>query len=105
MILYHATYKAHLESIIQNGLGFKQNKNWDISEDKVTYFTTNIHCAEAFCECAEDVSPEIYDSGIVILECDSKDINNLELDTNDKTNESFTTTDIICFEKLKVILV
>lgn len=84
MKLYHATYKANLESILELGLGAIQRKNWDISTDGVVCFSTDMDAAISYCETAEDVSDEVYDSGIVCLEIDSEKLNDslLFLDSN-----------------------
>lgn len=74
MKLYHATYKARIESIKQFGLGAKQFKNWNISEDGKVYFAIDPYVAESYCEVAEDVEEDVYNSGIVILEVDSSNL-------------------------------
>lgn len=86
MLLYHGTFRKRLNSIRKTGLGAKQIKNWDISEDKVVYFATDPDVAESFCECAEDVSESVYDSGIVVLAVDSRALNRdkLRIDPNIK---------------------
>ena len=76
MILYHATFRKRLKSIKESGLGTKQMKNWDISENGVVYFAADPYAAESFCECAEDVSESVFDSGIVVLAVDSRELNN-----------------------------
>lgn len=70
-VLYHATFSARLPSIREHGLGARQFKNWEISEDGKLYFATDPYVAESFCEAAEDVENDIYDSGIVVLQVDS----------------------------------
>lgn len=79
MELYHATYKARIPSIKELGLGAKQFKNWDISADGVVYFATDPYVAESFCEVAEDVEEEVYNSGIVILCVDSMELDECSL--------------------------
>ena len=71
MKLFHATYKANLESILEHGLGAVQMKNWDISVDSGVCFADDMYLSISFCETAENVDDEIYESGIVCLEVDS----------------------------------
>ena len=71
MRLYHATYKANLVSIFENGLGAIQRKNWDISTDGGVCFADDMDLAISFCEAAENVDDEVFESGIVCLEIDS----------------------------------
>lgn len=66
-MLYHATYKARIPSIKKLGLGAKQMKNWEDSEDGILYFAIDPYVAESYAEAAEDVAPSVYNSGIVIL--------------------------------------
>ena len=65
--MYHATFRANLASIKQFGLGAKQPKNWEFSQDGVLCFSSNPDIAYSFCECADDVSESKYNSGIVVL--------------------------------------
>lgn len=76
MILYHATFRKRLKSIKEYGLGAKQLKNWDFSETGEVYFTTDPYTAESFCECADNVSESVYESGIVVLAVDSRVLHN-----------------------------
>ena len=71
MKLFHATYWANLESIMEYGLGAVQRKNWEISTDGGVCFADDIELAISFCECAEAVDEEVFESGIVCLEVDS----------------------------------
>lgn len=67
VILYHATFRSRLPSIKKLGLGAKQIKNWEFSEDNVVCLTTDPECAFSFCESAEDVADSVYESGIIVL--------------------------------------
>ena len=67
MWLYHATYKANINSIKKWGLGAIQNKNWNISIKNNICLSPNPEEANSFCECAEDVLEDVYNSGIVVL--------------------------------------
>ena len=71
-ILYHATYRAYLESILTNGLGGVEHKNWDDSTGDVC-LAPDASEAESYAECAPDCGlvPEMVEaSGIVILRID-----------------------------------
>lgn len=84
MKLYHATYGANLESIFRLGLGALQKKNWVFTVDGGVCFADDMDLAISFCETAEDVCDEVYNSGIVCLEVDSEDLDSslLFLDPN-----------------------
>lgn len=71
MKLYHATYRSNLESIFENGLGAIQRKNWDISTVGGVCFADDMDLAISFCEAAENVDDDVFESGIVCLEIDS----------------------------------
>ena len=73
-VLYHATYQAYLPSIIANGLGARQTKNWDASVDGVVCLAETAEQAESFAESAEDASSDVYNSGIVILQVDASNL-------------------------------
>lgn len=66
-LIYHATFSNRLKNIKRFGLGAKQLKNWEFSEDFIVYFAYDAHIAESFAECSEETDDETYDSGIVIL--------------------------------------
>lgn len=72
MILYHATFKRRLPQIIKYGLDSKHAKNWKDCEKGYVYFAQNYDIAYDFCEAAEDVQDDDYDSGIVVLAVDAK---------------------------------
>lgn len=69
-MLYHATYVAYLPSIMKLGLGAVQKKNWCFSKHGTVYLCTDPFMAISFCEAAEEVKNEVYDSGIVLLSID-----------------------------------
>lgn len=74
MILYHATFKSRIPQIIKYGLDSKHAKNWKDCERGYIYFAQDYDIASDFCEAAEDVSDEDYDSGIVVLAVDSSQL-------------------------------
>ena len=75
-VLYHATYQAHLPSIMAYGLGARQLKNWDESVDGVVCLAETAEQAESFAESSNETPSDVYDSGIVILQVD---VSNLAL--------------------------
>lgn len=102
---YHATFNSYLSSIKKYGLGAKQNKNWDISEPGKIYWAWDPDIAISFCESAEDVSDEVYDSGIVVLSISAKELKGVEDDSNIHDylpDEIITSTGIIPFSKLTI---
>ena len=66
-LLYHSTFRSNLPDIKKYGLGAKQRKNWDISQDGVVCFSENSEVAFSYCETAEDVPDWKYNSGIGVL--------------------------------------
>lgn len=67
MIMYHATFGAYLPQILANGIMPGQHKNWTDSSGQHVYLAYDADVAASFCECADEVPDEIYDSGIVVL--------------------------------------
>jgi hypothetical protein len=82
---YHATYRALLPSIKATGLDTREaSLAWEDSKPGIVYLANDPGVAESYAEAAEEVSDEIYDSGIVILKIASKnlDISKLKDDSN-----------------------
>lgn len=71
MKLYHATYQAYLSDIEENGLLPDQQKNWADCASGFVYLANDKDGAISFCETAEDVPGEVFDSGICCFEIDS----------------------------------
>lgn len=108
MILYHATFKSRIPQIIKYGLDSKHAKNWKDCERGYIYFATNYDIAYDFCETAEDVSDEDYDSGIVVLAVDSNQLKREKFtaDPNILDNEDcgcFAYKGTVSAQKLKVV--
>ena len=75
-IFYHATYKALLPSIKKKGLDTRKvDLAWEDSKRGIIYLSNDPNVAEDYTETAENISDEIYDSGIVILKIASKGLN------------------------------
>jgi uncharacterized protein (DUF302 family) len=92
-MLYHATYKALLPSIKKNGLDTRKSAlAWEDSKPGIVYLANDPDVAESYAEAAEEVSDEIYDSGIVVLKILTKGLNlkNLHDDRNVKGGNSDT---------------
>jgi hypothetical protein len=72
-MLYHATYKALLPSIKSTGLDTRKAAlAWEFSKPGIVYLANDADVAESYAEAAEEVSDEIYDSGIVVLKIPTK---------------------------------
>ena len=83
-LLYHATYGKYIDSIKEKGLGAVQHKNWEFSKDGVVCFASYTDVAISFAETSEDISDEVYNSGIVLLAVPTAELNPvlLERDRN-----------------------
>lgn len=110
MTLYHATFAANLPGIKKYGLGHPSKKlSWSFSDPTVTCFVNDIDAAESFCEEADNVSEDVYNSGIIILAIDDSEIKTLFPDENiiddyDVHTAIFVcTNEIIPFNKLKIV--
>ena len=91
--LYHATYNYYLPKIKEFGLDTRNSdKMWSDSKPGIVYLSDDPYVAESYAEISEMVSDEVYDSGIVILEISTKDIdvNRLEKDSNVRMEDSHT---------------
>lgn len=72
-VLYHATYKALLSLIKKGGLDTRKSAlAWEDSKPGIVYLANDPDVAESYAEAAEEVSDEIYDSGIVVLKIPTK---------------------------------
>ena len=103
MFLFHATYKANIDSIIEKGLGAEQRKNWDFSEDGVVYFSDDENIANSYCETATDVLDEVYNSGIIVLACDADVLDDGLLFEDERIEGTFMYFDIVPSENLLVV--
>ena len=84
-MLYHATYKRHLNSIKRNGLLCQPpEQTWDISERGRVYLVDDAY--EAFCMCE---AADVEDDEIIVFEIDAAklDILKLSLDKNYDTSD------------------
>ena len=88
-MLYHATYNALLPLIKRDGLDTRKAAlAWEDSKPGIVYLANAPNVAESYAETADEVSDEIYDSGIVVLEIPTKglDISKLHDDRNVRGN-------------------
>lgn len=72
MYLFHATYKEYYLSIIEEGLGGVDHRNWDCSTGVVCLAPSDC-IALSYAEVAGDeylVPDEVFESGIVVLRVD-----------------------------------
>tara|TARA_R110002012_G_C11607872_1_gene607885 strand:+ start:216 stop:590 length:375 start_codon:yes stop_codon:yes gene_type:complete len=92
-MLYHATYKALLPLIKKGGLDTRKSAlAWEDSKPGIVYLANDPDVAESYAEAAEEVSDEIYDSGIVVLKIPTKglELNKLHDDRNVLEDDSDT---------------
>jgi len=74
-MLYHATYKRHLDSIKRNGLLCQPRfHSWSISESGLIYLVDNAY--EAFCMCE---AADVEDDEIIVFEIDAAKLDTLKL--------------------------
>lgn len=90
-MLYHATYKPLLSSILKHGLDNRgRPKNWEDSLDGVAYLAETPEEAESFVECSEsDHIPDEWFQQIVILEIDLEQLD-LKYLRPDQNNDGLT---------------
>ena len=63
---YHATFRKYMSDIRKNGLVCNNtHRNWECEDG--LYFGLDINICASFCDAAEDVPEEVFDSGIVVL--------------------------------------
>ena len=84
MLLYHATYRAYLDSILESGLLCEPpHWTWSWAGDygstvsafgPCVFLAKDDDVAESFAEAADEVEDVVFDSGIVILSVDSDDL-------------------------------
>ena len=108
MIYYHATFGSNLKGIKANGLGGKHKANWEDSEQGKIYLDPDPEVAFSYCESADEdmVSESKYNSGIVVLAVDSKQLDPrlVGRDTaNKEKNRSITYSGVIPAYKLFVV--
>lgn len=81
-ILYHATYKPVLDSILQYGIDPKRGKkNWEDSKDDLVYLATDRDVAISYAEISEEVPEEWLDQ-IVVLWIDTNQLDQEKLSTD-----------------------
>jgi len=67
--MYHATYLAHLPSILQwglNGAPSSLRKNYEDSEKGAVYLATTLEVARSYAECS-DLVPDSWLDEIIVL--------------------------------------
>ena len=77
--LYHATYKALLPSIRQNGLGNSKIKMWENSKSNVVYLANNPDIAESYAEISENIPNQNWLDEIIIFQINKKYLNKNKL--------------------------
>ena len=91
--LYHATYEALIPSIKRTGLDSREGElSWEFSIPGTVYLSNDPDVAESYAEAAEEVSDEVYDSGIVVLKVASKDLDIDKLFDDSNVKDDFSET-------------
>ena len=91
--LYHATYEALIPSIKRTGLDSREGElSWEFSIPGTVYLSNDPDVAESYAEAAEEVSDEVYDSGIVVLKVASKDLAIDKLFDDSNVKDDFSDT-------------
>ena len=91
--LYHATYEALIPSIKRTGLDSREGElSWEFSIPGTVYLSNGPDVAESYAEAAEEVSDEVYDSGIVVLKVASKDLDIDKLFDDSNVQDDFSDT-------------
>ena len=110
MKLYHATYTANVASIIQKGFLINQRKSWADCADDYIYLSDDPEVSISFCEIAEDVTDEIYSSGICCFEINSNSLDkNLLfadpniLDASEESSSCYAYAGNISFDSARII--
>ena len=100
-VLYHATYRHLLDSILTNGLGhpdFKPQKMWCDSDPRMVYLAENVDAALSYAETSEEAADDWLDNVIVIAISTARiDAHKLGLDPNiqNNTGDSFVYSGVI----------
>lgn len=85
MLIYHATYGEYLRKILEEGIVPDKHENWMGAETRgLVFFSDDPDAALSFCECADAIYDDTYDSGIFIIaiESDMLDKDLFEADPN-----------------------
>ena len=91
--LYHATYEALIPSIKRTGLDSREGElSWEFSIPGTVYLSNDPDVAESYAEAADEVSDEVYDSGIVVLKVASKDLDIDKLFDDSNVQDDFSDT-------------
>ena len=91
--LYHTTYEALIPSIKRTGLDSREGElSWEFSIPGTVYLSNDPDVAESYAEAAEEVSDEVYDSGIVVLKVASKDLDIDKLFDDSNVQDDFSDT-------------
>lgn len=93
-MFYHATFGEYVEIIMEEGLvphsagNDNDNWGWGSEFDDEIFLSDDIDVAASYCEAADCVADETYDSGIFIVEVDIEETE-VEPDPFAQTPSSF----------------
>lgn len=103
-ILYHATYKPLLDSIMKLGLGASGESNWEDSKKGIVYLADDQDVAESYAETSDKVKEEWLDQ-IIILEIDTSSLSKEKffVDRNNQAGDTIEYHGIIPPKNITVI--
>ena len=102
--LYHATYKPLLDSIMKNGLGGNNTKNWEDSVSGTVYLAYDKYQAESYAE-TSDMVPEDWLDEIVVLQINTNGLDEslFSVDKNNLSGDTLEYIGIIPPKNIKVL--
>lgn len=109
-VVYHATYRHLLDSILEHGLGHPDHRPqsmWNDSDASKVYLAENIDVALSFAETAEQAEDDWLDNVVVIcIRTDKLDLSKISLDPNiqDNTGDYFIYDGVIQRDAMKRVL-
>lgn len=109
-VVYHATYRHLLDSILEHGLGHSEHRPqsmWSDSDPTQVYLAENIDVALSYAETAEYAEDDWLDNVVVIgIYTNQLNTSKLRLDPNlqDNTGDSFIYDGVIPCKSFKNVL-
>lgn len=89
-VLYHATYKPRLKSILSKGIGATKSRNWSDSKRGVVYLALDPDVAESYAEVALDDLDKEWDIAILKINTTNLDLSKFYLDSNVRNDQNDT---------------
>lgn len=103
-VLYHATYKPLIKSIMKKGLGYTKRKNWEDSVTGIVYLAFDIDQAISYAE-TSDLVPEQWIDNIIVLQINTNGLDKslFSIDKNNMAGDTLEYKGIIPIENIKVM--